>query len=428
MGRSPYQTQTIYHIAERDSWSRAEDEYLPQSLERDGFIHASAWHQLPGVTESLFAGRRDVVVLEIDSELLQSDVVWEDLYDCGEQFPHVYGSIPVAAVTSTMAVTWEEGGARYLDASANVPDRSIGCVRLSSPSDNDIRVLARMNGQLIEDEGHERVISASGLRDRMARFLGGEYTAFLLMAGETLAGYALVKRTCNPVFLRQFFIRRGYRRRGIGTRTLREVMAQLGTDGIEIECLFANRAGLRFWHSLGFSDRYVGMRFDSQDGEHSRRTVGTRDPASQEPTLATCLVPEEAEQAASFLKEQIQAYNDRVSPHHLAARREGAVRRIAVMLLDANGSWRGGASGSLYWNWLSVDDLWVADELRGRGFGTRILSALEEAARGRGAMHSELSTFGFQARGFYEKSGYELAGTLDGYPPGSALHWMKKEL
>jgi len=49
-------------------------------------------------------------------------------------------------------------------------------------------------------------------------------------------------------------------------------------------------------------------------------------------------------------------------------------------------------------------------------------------AIGRGAQHSFLTTFAFQARGFYEKHGYTVAGTLEDYPPGSAYFWMRKDL
>src|SRR3954452_8429001 len=43
-----------------------------------------------------------------------------------------------------------------------------------------------------------------------------------------------------------------------------------------------------------------------------------------------------------------------------------------------------GADGRTQWGWLYVAHLWVDDELRGTGVGTRILGAIEDGARGRG--------------------------------------------
>ena len=57
-----------------------------------------------------------------------------------------------------------------------------------------------------------------------------------------------------------------------------------------------------------------------------------------------------------------------------------------------------------------------------------MLDAAEAEARARGCLRARLSTFDFQARGFYEKQGYRVVGTLADYPPGGAMYWMRKEL
>lgn len=41
----------------------------------------------------------------------------------------------------------------------------------------------------------------------------------------------------------------------------------------------------------------------------------------------------------------------------------------------------GGVIGATYWNWFYLDLLWVKEELRGRGFGHRLLTIAEERAR-----------------------------------------------
>jgi uncharacterized protein (DUF952 family) len=88
----------ILHLAAADAWEAAEDLYVPASFERDGFVHCSTPAQVAAVAERRFSGRDDLVLLTIEPPLLDAPVVWEDLEDEGERFPHVYGPIPRSAV------------------------------------------------------------------------------------------------------------------------------------------------------------------------------------------------------------------------------------------------------------------------------------------------------------------------------------------
>ena len=96
----------IYHIAESERWTASGASYAPDTFEREGFVHCSAWRQLAAVTTALFRERRDLVVLRIDTLALASKVVWEDCYDSGDEFPHVYGPIARQAVTGTFDLGW----------------------------------------------------------------------------------------------------------------------------------------------------------------------------------------------------------------------------------------------------------------------------------------------------------------------------------
>jgi len=88
----------------------------------------------------------------------------------------------------------------------------------------------------------------------------------------------------------------------------------------------------------------------------------------------------------------------------------------------------GGLIGHTRWRWLYVAKLWVHERARGEGVGTKLLTVAEDLARSRGCIGASLDTFEYQARPFYEKLGYELFGTLDGYPPGSRQFYLRKKL
>lgn len=88
----------------------------------------------------------------------------------------------------------------------------------------------------------------------------------------------------------------------------------------------------------------------------------------------------------------------------------------------------GGVLGEMFWGWLHVDLLWVKDELRGRGYGQRLLARIEEEARRRGAKYAFLDTFSFQAPEFYKRRGYQVFGELPDFPPGHIRYFLVKQL
>jgi GNAT superfamily N-acetyltransferase len=87
------------------------------------------------------------------------------------------------------------------------------------------------------------------------------------------------------------------------------------------------------------------------------------------------------------------------------------------------------AAGLTGWTWGGcgyVDVLWVREESRRGGLGTRLLRAAEEEARARGCIQMALSTHSFQAPVFYRQRGYTVCGETTEYPVGhSHLHLVK---
>jgi len=103
-------------------------------------------------------------------------------------------------------------------------------------------------------------------------------------------------------------------------------------------------------------------------------------------------------------------------------------RPVKFVARDSTGVVVGGILGHTRWHWLYIAKLWVSERERGHGLGTRLVAAAEDLARSRGCTDVSLDTFDYQARPFYEKLGYELFGTLEGYPPGSRQYYLRKRL
>lgn len=125
----------------------------------------------------------------------------------------------------------------------------------------DSRQLAIFNKQLIEDEKHDNTMTIDELEKRMIEFISGDYNAYFYRDHGAMVGYALVKASSNPKYLRQFFIYREYRRKGYGKTFFTELLKELGERTIDIEVLSWNKTGIRFWENLGFLPRSIYMRY-----------------------------------------------------------------------------------------------------------------------------------------------------------------------
>jgi len=90
---------SLRHITTEAEWLEAQrvGEVHPASLEAEGFVHCSTEDQLPRTLVRHFAGVDQLLVLEVDAERSGVEVRWEESE--GELFPHLYGAIPVDAVT-----------------------------------------------------------------------------------------------------------------------------------------------------------------------------------------------------------------------------------------------------------------------------------------------------------------------------------------
>ncbi|WP_461071380.1 DUF952 domain-containing protein [Streptomyces pseudoechinosporeus] len=104
----------LLHLTERSLWDAArktgtyEMSTRGRTLQEEGFIHCSTRAQLPRIAAFLYGsyeGPDDLVVLVIDSERLGVPVKYEAPEPGGEEFPHIYGPIPEAAVIAVEA--WE---------------------------------------------------------------------------------------------------------------------------------------------------------------------------------------------------------------------------------------------------------------------------------------------------------------------------------
>jgi GNAT superfamily N-acetyltransferase len=102
------------------------------------------------------------------------------------------------------------------------------------------------------------------------------------------------------------------------------------------------------------------------------------------------------------------------------------VAELAAFATDPSGRVVGGAVGRTWGRCCELLELWVAQELRAEGVGSRLLKEFEDKARHRGCNVFYLTTLSYQAPDFYRKHGYDVIAQISGYPNGIAKYLMQK--
>lgn len=107
--------RVLVHLCAAVEWHAAHEsgELRPDSLREAGFIHLSSPKQVHLPANRLYAGRTDLLLLRIDARRLSSAIRWESGVPTDPQgmlFPHLYGPLPVAAVTDVSAYLPDRDG------------------------------------------------------------------------------------------------------------------------------------------------------------------------------------------------------------------------------------------------------------------------------------------------------------------------------
>jgi len=125
----------------------------------------------------------------------------------------------------------------------------------------DVELLAKMNRNLILDEGHRNRMNDAELKERMQSWLAAEYTAVIFSENDRSIGYALWRDDKDYIYVRQFYIQPEDRRKGYARSALQWLQQnRWGKETvIRIEVLVGNLTGIDFWRAVGFKDYCITM-------------------------------------------------------------------------------------------------------------------------------------------------------------------------
>ena len=121
---------------------------------------------------------------------------------------------------------------------------------------DDCPRLAEWNYQLIRDEGHRNKMTAPELEQRMRGWLASEYAAMIFEDEGEMVAYALYGEQPEEIYLRQLFVTRERRRKGIGRRAMKILRSEVWPRDkrLTVSVLVQNAGAIAFWRSMGYKD------------------------------------------------------------------------------------------------------------------------------------------------------------------------------
>ena len=128
-----------------------------------------------------------------------------------------------------------------------------------------------------------------------------------------------------------------------------------------------------------------------------------------------------SKQEADYIRNALTAFNDE------KVGQDGHTP-LNIIEYDKYGNIIGGILGGTYWGWMYIDILWVHEDCRRKGIGSKLLIEAEKEAIRRDCHHVHVDTMRWQAPKFYEKHGYETIAILPDIPKGNQKYLLMKSI
>ena len=122
---------------------------------------------------------------------------------------------------------------------------------------SDCALLAELNHQLLQDEGHRnRFMTVPQLEERMRGWLSTEYRAVIFEEGGHVVAHAVYREQPDQIYLRQLFVIRDRRRQGLGRRAVQILRTDIWPKDkrLTVDVLLHNTAAIAFWRAVGYKD------------------------------------------------------------------------------------------------------------------------------------------------------------------------------
>ena len=123
-----------------------------------------------------------------------------------------------------------------------------------------------------------------------------------------------------------------------------------------------------------------------------------------------------------------QEIGDLIRAYNRSKREEAESEPLNLYVEDEKGNLMAGLVAETFGNWLEIEYLFVKEELRKQGIGSKLLQRAENEAKKRNCCFAFVNTYQFQAPDFYLSYGYKEVFTLQDYPYTGQRFYYQKDL
>ena len=117
----------------------------------------------------------------------------------------------------------------------------------------DADILAELNKELIKDEQHPNPMNIAQLTERMRRWLTTYYICYMAKEKGSIVADCLYRDDASHYYMRQLYVYRAHRRKGIATRLLDWLYENVWTDKkVRLDVLAHNEDAVAFYQRYGF--------------------------------------------------------------------------------------------------------------------------------------------------------------------------------
>ena len=117
----------------------------------------------------------------------------------------------------------------------------------------DVETLSELNKRLIEDEGHPNPMNIAELTQRMRKWLAADYICYMAKRNGCIVAYCLYRDDGGYYYMRQLYVDRAHRRKGIATQLLDWLYENVWTDKkVRLDVLAHNEDAVAFYKRYGF--------------------------------------------------------------------------------------------------------------------------------------------------------------------------------
>ncbi len=104
-------------------------------------------------------------------------------------------------------------------------------------------------------------MSIPELEQRMRGWLASEYTAMIFEEDGAIIAYALYREQPEEIYLRQLFVVRDRRRKGVGRQAVEILRTKIwpANKRLTVDILVQNTAAIAFWRAVGYRDYCLAL-------------------------------------------------------------------------------------------------------------------------------------------------------------------------